>query len=576
MSGLHKNNLLRGIDYLSAVSGGSWAAGAYKSARLNDEAFFQQLDAAVENEHSKLCDDSLRKLDKSAIAEPYRICNEPGASILLSSYRESIKGLKKSLLLLDPLDKDIGYAFRESWRSMIQANFLQGVKNDVPLHLIEDEQDDVPQCKDGDTTRKCKEEERLTEFRAAARWRAGRPYLIINGTHSEGTCREPTRNFPFQFTADAIGTIADCGNTDYCKKPDFRSQDSSYKGVFLRTDRSNPISTLYLSHAMAISGAVAPANFLGVELGLMEWHLQFPFPESVITDIEQVPYRKEYVLADGGHSDNFGVLPLLERDIGIMIISDAAFDSEERFHDFAVLKEHARSLLKRDIVLKKNGEKLHDLHWITAGATEGKPLLERLFSREKKDFFQDELYDPDSRLRFNGQFFSVDHHDEEDKNLNVQIGSRRYSDLCGDDNADCRKKRDAEFEKHKRRYHGEGYAQKQNSDPITYGYFTRHSASGETGADGLGKVIYVKPPRDLSKFMNYLLDNEHFHIYNYLMLNKGNFPCDKTFAVSYHNELIQSYYLLGKFIAEEYLGKSLGEALDRWPKIAPQAKVEKL
>lgn len=593
MSGLHKRHLLKGIDYLSAVSGGSWAAGAYKSAQQDDDEFFRRLDDTVEEERSKLCDDSVRKLAPSAISAPYQICNEPGATIMLSSYRESLKGLKKSLVLLDPLDNDIGYAFRETWRAMIQENFLQGVDNDIPLHLVEDSLADLT-CKEGDSPGLCRALEGLKKFQKGANVRASRPYLIINGTHSEGSCTTPEKNFPFQFTADAIGSIADCGNThDYCgtsgtwgisgmsPKSAIPSRSKRYQGVFLKTTKEDPISTLYLSHAMAISGAVAPVSYLGIGLGLMEWHVQFPFPDHGITDVKDVPYRKEYVLADGGHSENFGVLPLLERNLGIMIISDAAFDSEERFGDFAALKSHAKELLDQKIVLKKEkkeGDKLDDLNWITVGALEEPTVLQRLFKKLFKmrfgsfdPEFRDDLYDPDNRLRFNGQFMSVDHYEEEDQNLNVQIGPRRFSDICGD-NEECRKKRNLDFEKHKSRYHGDGYHQRENGDPTIDGYFTRLAdgagASGEkTGEGERGKVIYVKPPRDLNEFLNYLVTNNYYHIYNYLVLNKGSFPCDKTFAVSYHNVLIQSYYLLGKFIAEEYLADELEDALNQWPKV---------
>lgn len=530
MSGLHKKNILTGIDYISAVSGGSWAAGAYKGSKLSDSLFFQSLDAAVDMEKSKMCDESLQRLAVSTIDPLYQHCNNSGAKILLSSYRESLKSLRRSVLLLDPFDKDVGYAFREAWRAMIQENFLLGVENDIRLDQVEDT---------GPS--------------------AERPYLIINATHSEEKAADCRHNFPFQFTADAIGTTADCGNTDYCPRAWARGLDTRYKGIFLDLQAQKDVSTVYLSHVMAISGAVAPANILGVTLGLMEWHLPFPLPPAA-HDVDEVPYRKEYVLADGGHSDNFGALPLMERDVDILIISDAAFDTEERFEDFVALKSHAKALLGRDIYLRKDGEGLDDLGWIT-----GEPM-EVEIDQKPVQLSRDRLYDRDSLLRFNGQYYTVDHYDPPDHNLNVQIDTEHYSDICGALEGDCRNQKDRDFSAHRWLHHGEGFRQKENGVPVIEGFFSRNRGhSSPKSSPGMGKLLYVKPPKDLNDFFNYLRKEGNWHIYNYLTLNKGQFPCDKTFAVSYHNELIQAYYLLGKFIGQGSLADSIMQTVTLWP-----------
>lgn len=536
MSGLHVKGILSGIDYISAVSGGSWAAGAYKASPISDSLFFQSLDAAVMLEQSKLCSDALRRFSQSALDPQYQHCNNSGAKILLSSYRESLKNLQRSALFADPLDKDVGYAFREAWRAMIQENFLLGVDHDVPLNQLED--------------------------RGFA---ASRPYLIINATHSEDWAGDGRRNFPFQFTADAIGTVADCGNTGYCPRQWARGLDTRYKGIFLDLQSGQYLSGLSLSHAMAISGAVAPASFLGIALGFMEWNLPFPLPPAAV-DVEEVPYRKEYVLADGGHSDNFGALPLMERNVDIMIISDAAFDSEERFEDFLVLKSHAKALLGKDVYLRKTGEGLYDLGWITGDPMEVE--TEDKLVRLRKDA----LYDPDSRMRFNGQYYTVDAYDPPDPNMNVQLGNRHYSDICGPLAGECRNKRDQEFAVHRWLHHGDGYRQKQNGSPVIEGYFNRQPCDALPLPERypeMGKLLYVKPPKDLNDFLNYLREKGNWHIYNYLTLNKGSFPCDKTFAVSYHNELIQAYYLLGKFIGEGSLASAIMKTLTPWPQLHP-------
>lgn len=83
-----------------------------------------------------------------------------------------------------------------------------------------------------------------------------------------------------------------------------------------------------------------------------------------------------------------------------------------------------------------------------------------------------------------------------------------------------------------------------------------------------GKILYLKPPKDLTDFLNYLIEEKYYHIYNYLALNGGSFPCDKTFAVSYHNQLIQAYYLLGKFMGK-VLAVNIDNAVTNWPELVP-------
>lgn len=531
-SRLHASNVLKRVDYLSAVSGGSWAAGAYKISGLSDDEFFAELDGFVLNEGSKFCSESFRSTSLHAVDSASSLCKRPAASILLASYRPTLHEIGKGWHILDPLDKDVGYPFREAWRSMIQEKFLQG--RDVPLAEVEQKFPD-------------------------------RPCLIVNGTHSEGNSSDLKRNFPFEFTSHAIGTSADCGNTHYCDPPSFRSLQRNNAAVFV--DLPNNFGNLYLSHALAISGAVAPAQMLGIDLDLMEWEITFPFPEG--RGRKDITYRKKYLLADGGHSENLGALPLMERNVDVIVISDAAFDPDERFGDYLALKFHAMRLLGKEVYLGRAGVN-DDVAWKSGKSDE---CTEESKSVRLK---RDALYDADNRLRFNGQFYGVHHYEKVDEDRDVVVDGKPYSDTCLDRPGECRASQNNESVAHLASYHGRNCTEAINGDPVYTGYYTV-----EGGRDNV--LLYVKPPRDLNGFYRYLLEAktdrrsglkyDYRHIYNYLVLNKSDFPCNKTFAVSYDMELIHSYYLLGKYIAEKHLADKLrgflsektGDGLTRHP-----------
>lgn len=309
LSGLHSQvnsgngqktsrNYLHDIDYLSAVSGGSWAAGAYKSATVTDEAFFDALDMAVTRDD----------LDN----------NDPRMHPLFNSYQAALHELLQEKK--DVLDLHVGYTAHEAWRKMLKTNVLGG--NDPLL-------EDLNGRKDADGNAD-------PQYSEAAR----RPYVIFNATHdsSISILRSATgdmeHSFPFELTADYIGTLVDCGNTDYCSF----TADNEYVGTFARTSDTY-VPPLFLSHAMAISGAVVPQKVLGVKLNMMYWKIDLPdFDENVSL------HRGAMTLSDGGHAENLGALALIERRVPLIILSDAAYDPEDTEGDLQALEHHADKL----------------------------------------------------------------------------------------------------------------------------------------------------------------------------------------------------------------------------------------
>ena len=66
---------------------------------------------------------------------------------------------------------------------------------------------------------------------------------------------------------------------------------------------------------------------------------------------ETIGFREKYELTDGGQSDNFGLLALMERDVDLIVVSDAAYDPKDSFGDLEVVDWHAQNLLHKKILI---------------------------------------------------------------------------------------------------------------------------------------------------------------------------------------------------------------------------------
>jgi hypothetical protein len=291
LNGLFSIDFLKKVDYISAVSGGSWAAGAYKAFGKEDKVFFDRLDEIV----------SIKGDLKP---------NDPKTRPLFNSYEKALADIVH--LKLDFGHTHVGFRTQENWRKMLCTNVLDD--NDLELKSLDEDK---------------------------AGLRTKRPFIIFNSTHDANYSRDSENidyNFPFEVTSNYVGTTADCGNTEgYCSIWDHKYRKCL--GVFTST-RYTELAPLSLSYAMAMSGAVIPSRFQFIKLDIMDWTL--PIPEK---DPKQGLHREQMVITDGGHSDNLGLLALMERHVPRIIVTDMAFDPKNSREDLAVITQHADKLL---------------------------------------------------------------------------------------------------------------------------------------------------------------------------------------------------------------------------------------
>ena len=355
LSGLHERGILAKVDYISAVSGGSWASAAYKLSPLDDDALFEKLNDAVVRENLEINSERMKPL--------------------FSSYGDTIKRAIKAKL--DFFHLNPGTSSQQEWRRMLLHEVLSD--EDIPLmHINADTKKDTN--------------------------RSRRPYIIFNATHSsvmDQGIGNPDR-FPFEMTSHFIGARADCGNREPgnpCKVQDvvdnteyismFEEKDiEGYKrsfGFFIPTG-CRELSPLYVSHAMAIAGAVVPSQYLNIELNMLRWNLELPPICCKQTDSggqdtgrTERYTRVEMKVSDGGQSENLGALALIERGVPLIVISDAGLVTHKGKYadDLDVLRQHAESLFKVRFNLPNdpNAEfRTHEKIEFTYAKQDGKPL----------------------------------------------------------------------------------------------------------------------------------------------------------------------------------------------------------
>ncbi len=522
MSGLQQIGFLEKVGHISAVSGGLWAAAAYKASSLCPQQYFSALDEVVRDEAQFFdCEDF------SPVPER-RECGESDPLRLLpNSYSQVFTEAKKHLELVD-LNK--GYTCREGWRRMLVRQFLTVNK------------DQASGGSRGVFDRPLSEVETKDPYQ--------KPILILNGTHDtrDSSQEQPLLaaqqgegktwgrlNMPFEMTAFSIGTIVDCGTqtraglppdktrepsipwrSDYCTKP-----AGEYPARFLVL-KEKGYCPLSLSHAMAMASAVIPAEYTMA----MDWPVPIheegalanadcgPYPHTTLADqgpagmpgmpgVAAPPgckgltlegrctdFRARYIVSDGGHSENLGALALMERGVDLLIISDDGYDPKREFGDYGTLKKQAATLL---------GVQHMAIHY-------------------------------------------------EDDGLLPHAGMK-----------------DNEMRERTERLHKKG---EKEGECVFFGSW---QDPGATGAVHLLKpFLYVRVPESVQGFLKWLLreeNKEYRYIYNYIVFNWLSFPDDGTLAASYSRKLMFAHYLLGKYIAVEELKPYLdihGRLTDSW------------
>ena len=215
LAGLHESKMLPRADYISSVSGGSWASGAYKSSPWTDEKLFQVLEKVLQNPDLK---------------------KNNSVPFLMNSYGPELK----EFIEFKSSDKHL-------WEGMIKKFFLA-----------------YPPFPGG---RKLSVDALIALLDTANPVAARRPYVIWNTTHNYSGPPDPTmknmnRSFPFEVTKRWLATTADCGNLPYC--PRFTSHKNARGAVDTEYPRK-----VYASRAMAMSSSIGP------HLLKLDWPIRF-------------------------------------------------------------------------------------------------------------------------------------------------------------------------------------------------------------------------------------------------------------------------------------------------------------
>lgn len=330
---------LDNIAYISSVSGGTWAAAGMMSFRsrkprgYNLDDFFSELRATT-------IEDRSRARCASGYMTKADDCQDNATKILNNSYGPTILNLPKIFASMGAITTTAGYTAREAWREMLLSTSLLGRDRSLG--------------------------EMLLPLDGARKWikdEVGpghtKPFWIINATHSAGGIGNIENHFNFQITPLGVGAMADCGSTRYCG---FTGGYGGFYKPFDKLGKLDQFPPITVSHAMAISGAVLPESILGQSLGLLEWHFPMPKPDSELLQrmasikaSADTPVRETYTLADGGHSENYGALALMERGVDLLIVSDASYDDGYTFGDYKALKHHSAKLLNTNFAVNATG-----------------------------------------------------------------------------------------------------------------------------------------------------------------------------------------------------------------------------
>lgn len=300
--------ILNRIDYISSVSGGGWANGAYWASNLTDDVLFSCLNEAADK-------------GKSNVSST---CTSP-AKMLRTQQNISIL----------PVDEDGLKQRKKAWEEEIINAYLPKCNIDFS------KRGDAPECWNSLYTK---------------------PYPIFNFSHSVPVNDQGAniKNFPFQVTPDYLGTIIDCGSegvklvSDHdCgeKKTGFFVRQNAdgyswsnrkwqrYWKFWNSEDGSIPGATL--SKAMATSSAVVGAA------ALLQYNFDLLYRDDYINEI-----REFYKLTDGGKTENLGLLPLVERGTDLIVVSYMGKDTdpvENPFEDLKLARDQIEKLLACDV-----------------------------------------------------------------------------------------------------------------------------------------------------------------------------------------------------------------------------------
>ncbi len=293
--------LLDRIDYVSSVSGGSWANIALWAWPHDLSDMFNCLDRAAEHGKSPAVGDC---------------ANVVGM----------LRTQQKPQYLAGP-----NYQRKEQWqRDIVQAHLPRGCDFSFANMLPQE-------CVSNLVTK---------------------PYPIINSTHSARSESLGADGFPFETTPDGAGTVVDEGSqrpgmsspghgkagflVDF-RRPEVQWMRREFFAARLPGGKSGIVDGTTLSltaaHSSAvIKGPVVPAMFLTFYYQLRKGEARFAHPRL----------RKKYKLTDGGKSENTGSVALIDRGVDVLVMSHMSKE-KAAFDDLAIAKEHVKNLFGCEI-----------------------------------------------------------------------------------------------------------------------------------------------------------------------------------------------------------------------------------
>ena len=295
LAGLHEEpfgnaTLYDRVDYISSVSGGTWANLAVWAWPDDLNALFTCLDNGAAN-----------GIDKAKATNP-----DCADALLMLRTFQRVK------IFPTPWDQR-----KEVWQHDIEN---QSLKRCNPTSFAP-------------LTDPCGQKALLTK-----------PYFIVNSTHdSPGDLEDPRKNFPFETTADGIATVTDDGTRKgfmlaFAPEPE-QWRRRKFLMARLHLPGGLPDGTT-LSLTAAHSSAVFEGTFGGVRALFLDFYMQLANGQK---GIHAEALRDHYVLADGGKSDDTGIVPLVDRGADIIVASYMGKDSVA-FDDFDIADSHVTNL----------------------------------------------------------------------------------------------------------------------------------------------------------------------------------------------------------------------------------------
>jgi hypothetical protein len=294
--------LLDKVDYLSCVSGGCWAAGAFLIANETPKVFF---DCLTEQASSGSVNDAKCGRAKNILRN-------------------------KQTVQLGENGK------KEKWEDEIRASYFP---KGCEMFEFSDHESSC--------------------------WKnlEGKPNIIFNMTHSTDWVTRfggNINNFPFQITPNQLGTIVDCGSENLgnqgCGSLKEHGAGSGKVGFFVRQDakdfkwntRETSWRTLWLlpefSSGSQMSKAMAHASAVAGTPKELSFSMGLTYQEKEPAD----EIRNNYFLTDGGFVENLGLLALVERGTELIVLSDMGYPDRVG-NDLKMAAKQVDKLLKCQI-----------------------------------------------------------------------------------------------------------------------------------------------------------------------------------------------------------------------------------